>query len=213
MNLTDCAKNMTDMINKDFFCDYMQMFLEENSKVNLISKNDEKYLWEKHIFDSLAIGLFFEKFNIEPKGKKLLDIGTGGGFPSVPIALKYPEIKVFALDSIAKKIRAVQTLKTRLNLQNLTPVCSRVENFDEKFDIITSRAVSSLENICSYALPKLKPDGYFVAYKSQKVNDEIKKAKQILTKYKAEIADIIEYDLPLEEKITRNLVVIRKKIR
>lgn len=198
------------MKNKEFYCDYMKRFLEENSKVNLISKNDEKYLWEKHVFDSLAIGLFFEKFNIEPKDKKLLDIGTGGGFPSVPIALTYPELRVFALDSIAKKIRAVQSIKDGLNLENLTPVCSRVENFDEKFDIITSRAVSSLENICSLALPKLKPDGYFIAYKSIKVMTEIKDAKQILKKYKSEITDIIEYDLPLEEKRTRNLVVIRK---
>ena len=67
--------------NKSDFEDYMKVFLEQNSKLNLISKNDEKFLWEKHIFDSLAISKVFEKF---PKGKSLLDIGTGGGFPRFP---------------------------------------------------------------------------------------------------------------------------------
>ena len=142
------------MENKTKYEEYMKIFLEENSKVNLISKNDEKYLWEKHVFDSLAIKNFFEKFDTS-KIKTILDIGTGGGFPSIPIAITYPHLKVTALDSIAKKIRAVQTIKDKLNIENLEPICTRVENLDAKFDMITSRAVSSLKNICEYALPKL----------------------------------------------------------
>lgn len=88
------------MENKEFYNKYIEIFLEENSKVNLISKNDEKFLWEKHIYDSLAVSVFFDKYGTP---KTLLDIGTGGGFPSVPIALTYPQIKVTAVDSIAKK--------------------------------------------------------------------------------------------------------------
>ncbi len=95
---------------------------------------------------------FFDKYGVP---KNLLDIGTGGGFPSVPIAITYPEIEVAALDSIAKKIRSIQSVKDKMDLKNLTPVCSRVENYDGKFEVITSRAVSSLKNICEYALPKL----------------------------------------------------------
>ena len=110
--------------NKSDFEDYMKVFLEQNSKLNLISKNDEKFLWEKHIFDSLAISKAFEKF---PKGKSLLDIGTGGGFPSVPAAIVYPEIEVFALDSIRKKINAIENMKAALNLQNLHTICERAE--------------------------------------------------------------------------------------
>lgn len=195
------------MVNKDFYAEYMQVFLEENAKVNLISKNDEKFLWEKHVYDSLGISYFFEKFG---KAKTLLDIGTGGGFPSVPIALTYEDIEVTALDSIAKKIRAVQTFKDKLNITNLVPICSRVENIDGKYDIVTSRAVSSLKNICEYALPKLKKGGYFVAYKSRKTPEEIAEATPVLEKYKAKIIDIIEYDLPLEENHTRNLIVISR---
>lgn len=200
------------MKDKEVFKEYMQIFLEENSKVNLISKNDEKYLWEKHIYDSLAIELFFAKFEITNfKNKKLLDIGTGGGFPSVPIALSYKDLEVVAVDSIAKKVRAIETIKSKLGINNLTPICSRVENLDEKFDIITSRAVSSLKNICEYSLPKLKKGGYFVAYKSKKTPEEIEDAKPVLKKYKMQIIDIIEYDLPLSENLTRNLIVISKK--
>ncbi len=195
------------MENKESYSEYMKVFLEENSKVNLISKNDEKFLWEKHIYDSLSIEKFFDKYG---KGKHLLDIGTGGGFPSVPIAIKYPEIEVLAVDSIAKKIRAVALISEKLGLKNLTSVCSRVENLNGEFDIVTSRAVSSLKNICEYALPKLKKDGYFVAYKSRKTPEEIEEAKAVLKKYKANIIDIIEYDLPLEEKLTRNLIIIKR---
>lgn len=198
------------MENKTKYEEYMKLFLEENSKVNLISKNDEKYLWEKHVFDSLAIKNFFEKFDTS-KIKTILDIGTGGGFPSIPIAITYPHLKVTALDSIAKKIRAVQTIKDKLNIENLEPICTRVENLDAKFDMITSRAVSSLKNICEYALPKLKKGGYFVAYKSRKTPQEIEEANSILKKYNSKIVDIIEYSLPLEENHERNLIVILKK--
>lgn len=198
------------MENKTKYEEYMKIFLEENSKVNLISKNDEKYLWEKHVFDSLAIKNFFEKFDTS-KIKTILDIGTGGGFPSIPIAITYPHLKVTALDSIAKKIRAVQTIKDKLNIENLEPICTRVENLDAKFDMITSRAVSSLKNICEYALPKLKKGGYFVAYKSRKTPQEIEEANPILKKYNSKIVDIIEYSLPLEENHERNLIVILKK--
>lgn len=198
------------MENKTKYEEYMKIFLEENSKVNLISKNDEKNLWEKHVFDSLAIKNFFEKFDTS-KIKTILDIGTGGGFPSIPIAITYPHLKVTALDSIAKKIRAVQTIKDKLNIENLEPICTRVENLDAKFDMITSRAVSSLKNICEYALPKLKKGGYFVAYKSRKTPQEIEEANPILKKYNSKIVDIIEYSLPLEENHERNLIVILKK--
>lgn len=196
------------MKTKDYFNDYIKVFLEQNAKLNLISKNDEKFLWEKHIFDSLSIEKFFEKYGNNLK--TLLDFGTGGGFPSVPVALAYPELPVTALDSIGKKINAVTEIKEALHIDNLTTVCSRVENFDGKFDIVTTRAVASLDKIIHYAIPKLKNDGYFVAYKSIKAAEEIKEAQKSLQKFKAKVIDIIEYELPLEQNHTRNLVIIKK---
>ena len=198
------------MINKDFFTDYINAFLIQNSKLNLISKNDEKFLWEKHIFDSLAIEKFFEKY--KPSASKLLDIGTGGGFPSVPAALAYPELEVYALDSIRKKIKAIEDIKSELNIKNLHTICERAEKITQKFDIITSRAVASLKIISGYALPLLKEDGYFVAYKSIRTSEEIEEAKPVLKKYNAKVIDIIRYDLPLQENHTRNLVIIKQII-
>ena len=199
-------------MDKNLFEEYMGIFLEQNSKINLISKNDEQFLWEKHIFDSLAIEKFFDKYDIKDlAGKRLLDIGTGGGFPSVPIAIKHPELKVTALDSIHKKINAIIEMKTLLNLKNLETVCDRAENIkDKKFDYITLRAVTSLKKLLPIAVPLLKKNGFLIAYKSVKVNEEIDEAKFEIEKYSVKITDIIPYDLPLKENFTRNLVIIQK---
>lgn len=196
------------MKEKEFFNEYIKTFLNQNSKINLISKNDEKYLWEKHIFDSLSIEKFFEKYPC--KAQNLLDIGTGGGFPSVPIALAYPNIEVYGLDSIRKKINAIENMKSELNIKNLYTICDRAENIKNKFDIITSRAVAPLKIITGYAMPLLNPNGYFIAYKSIRTEEEIKEAQPILKRFNSKVIDIIKYDLPLEENHTRNLIVIKK---
>lgn len=196
-------------INTDF-SDYKKCFLELNAKLNLISKNDEKYLYEKHIYDSLSIKLFFDKYNI--KSANILDIGCGGGFPSVPIALEYPQFQVTGIDSIQKKINAINELKQSLNIINLHTICDRVEKLNgKKFDIIISRAVADLSKIAEYALPLLNKQGYFIAYKSKKAQEEITNAKPILNKYNAIINEIITYTLPLEETYERNLIVIKIK--
>ena len=194
-------------INADF-SEYKKAFLEENAKLNLISKNDEKVLFEKHIYDSLAIRLFFDKYKITKAN--LLDIGCGGGFPCVPIAIEYPEINVIGIDSIRKKINSINTIKETLKLNNLSTICDRVENIGNKrFDIITSRAVADLAKISEYALPLLKKGGYFVAYKSKKALEELEGAKEVLKKFNANVVDIINYTLPLEEVYERNLIIIR----
>lgn len=191
------------------FTEYKIAFLEENAKLNLISKNDEKVLFEKHIFDSLAVKLFFNKYKIE--SADLLDIGCGGGFPSVPIAIEFPNINVVGIDSIRKKINSINTIKEKLGLKNLSTICDRVENIkNKKFDVITSRAVADLAKITDYALPLLKKNGYFVAYKSKKALEELDGAKSILKKYNAKVIDIINYTLPLEDVYERNLIVISR---
>ncbi len=199
------------MYNKEFYKKYTETFLELNSKINLISKNDEKVLWEKHIFDSLSVKYFFEKYYTAGIPElTLLDIGTGGGFPAVPIAITYPQIEVFALDSIRKKINAIETMKSELDIKNLYTICDRAENIKDKFDIITSRAVAPLKVITEYAMPLLKDGGYFIAYKSLRTSEEIEDSIQTFKKYNAHVIDIIPYNLPLEENHTRNLIVIAK---
>ena len=195
-------------IKKDF-TDYKKYFLEENAKLNLISKKEEQYLFEKHIYDSLGIKLFFEKYNFVPK--TLLDIGTGGGFPSVPIAIEYPEISVTGIDSIQKKINAVQSIKNSLNIQNLNLIRGRVEELKNfSFDVITSRAVAKIETLIKYAYPLLKKDGYIILYKSKTAEDEITEAINLIRKLHLKIKPIIEYTLPLEETYNRCLVILQK---
>lgn len=187
------------------FTEYQKIFLEQNARLNLISKNDEKVLYEKHIYDSLAIKLTGRL----KENQTLLDIGCGGGFPCVPIAIEYPDINVVGIDSIRKKIDAINIIKEELELKNLSTICGRAENLkDVKFDIITSRAVADLAKISEYALPLLKRDGVFIAYKSKKAEEEIKNAGAILSKYGAKVLDIKKYTLPLEEVYERNLIVI-----
>ena len=159
----------------------------------------------------MAISYFFEKYNITPDGLTLLDIGTGGGFPAVPISICYENLKVTAIDSIAKKIRAIEEFKGHLKLDNLTLINDRAENLKLDFDIVTSRAVSKLSKVVEYAMPLLKKGGYFVCYKSKTAFDEIREAKEIILKNKAEFLEVIEYNLPLEENFERFLVVIKKK--
>jgi len=196
-------------MDRKFFEHYMQIFLEQNAILNLISKNDEKFLWEKHVYDSLSLHLFFEKYGTP---KTILDIGTGGGFPAVPLTIKYPQINIWALDSIAKKINAIENIKAELKLKNLYPVCSRVEAFNNNdFDVVTSRAMASLDKLIKYAEPKIKNGGYFVAFKSRLLEEELKNAKQILKKSLLNLVDTIEYELPTEEKHIRKLVIFKKK--
>ena len=189
------------------FNKYKDLFLQKNQFLNLISKNDEKYLYEKHIFDSLAIKYFFQKYQKEYHS--LLDIGTGGGFPALPIAIEYQDIFVTGIDSIAKKINAISDIAKNLDLKNFEVICDRVENIkDKKFDLITSRAVAKIDKIVKYAMPLLKKDGYLIIYKARNVQDEIENVALSLKKYKAKILDVIKYELPLEEFYERNLVII-----
>lgn len=196
------------MHNEQLINNYKKLFLEKNSILNLVSKNDEKYLDEKHIFDSLSIKYFFEKYpNLY---QRMLDIGTGGGFPALPIAIEYPNISVTGIDSIAKKINAISDIAENLQLKNFTGICARVENLREKpFDLITSRAVAKIKLIVEYAMPLLKKDGYLVIYKAKNVQEEIEAAQHSLKRYKAKVVDVIKYQLPLEEVYERNLVVIK----
>ena len=196
------------MNNKKIFNRYKELFLEKNKVLNLISKNDEQFLEEKHIFDSLSIHLFFEKYG--SNFKTLLDIGTGGGFPALPIAMEYPEIEVTGIDSTTKKINAITDITNNLGLKNFKGIADRVENLKNlKFDLITSRAVAKLEQVAKYALPLMTKDSFLIVYKSKTVQEEIKDSEKILKKNKAKVIDVIEYKLPLKEIYERNLVVIK----
>lgn len=189
----------------------MHIFLEYNKNVNLISKNDEEFLFEKHIYDSLSINLFLKKYYPDIP-LKMLDIGTGGGFPSLPCAMFFNNINVYAVDSTLKKIKFLEFAQKELEIKNISPLCKRAEElpFSDEFDICTSRAMAELRIILEYTVPYLKEGSFFIAYKSIKADEEITNAKNALKILNAEIVDKIEYNLPLEKGNKRILIIIRK---
>ena len=196
---------------KKIFLQYIRIFNDYNSHTNLISKNDEAFIFEKHIYDSLAFNLFKIKYGLP---KSIMDIGTGGGFPSIPLALIYKNTKIFAVDSTSKKINFIKEVKNELNLVNLEAKACRIENLSpdlkKSFDVVTSRALGDLRLILEYGIPYLKVGGYFVAYKSANSDNELTQAQNALKTLNAKLVDTIDYKLPLNENFDRKLLIFKK---
>ncbi len=203
--------------NIELLKNFEQDFLAYNEHTNLVSKNEINLLYEKHIYDSLSLDLFLDKYKLQGKELKLLDIGTGGGFPSLPLAFCNKNLEILAVDSISKKITFINQIKEKYNLENLTAISERIENMEKQhfssFDIVTSRALASLNVILEYAMPFLKVGGYFVAYKSKLAENEILSAQNALKILGAKIIEKIDYELPLTQAYERNLLIIKKEKR
>lgn len=128
------------------------LYEDWNSKINLISRKDMDNFYEHHVLHSLAIAKYFDLL----PGMKVMDIGTGGGFPGIPLAIMYPQTKFLLVDSIGKKIKVVQDVKKKLGLENVTALNDRAENIKEKFDVIVSRAVTQLPDFVKWCNGKLR---------------------------------------------------------
>jgi len=130
-----------------------ELYNDWNSKINVISRKDMESLYEKHVLHSLAIAAAFEF----PAGSTVVDLGTGGGFPGIPLAIFYPEVTFHLIDSIGKKIKVVDAVAQGLELKNVTTRHTRVEDIkDKKFDFVVSRAVAPLKDLWNWGKPLLK---------------------------------------------------------
>jgi 16S rRNA (guanine527-N7)-methyltransferase len=128
------------------------LYNEWNQKINVISRKDIESLYQNHVLHSLSIAAVFD---IQP-GQLVIDIGTGGGFPGVPLAIFFPQTEFILVDSIGKKLKVVEALKSELGLQNITTIHSRAEDIkNRKFDLAVSRAVAPLKDLWSWTKPLL----------------------------------------------------------
>lgn len=182
---------------------WKKIFVEYNSHTNLMSKGDMEVLFEKHVFDSLSI-VKWEEFK---NHNKILDVGCGGGFPSVILAICFPNKTIIANDSRIKKINFIKEIKEKLNLDNLEVCYSRIEEVEElNVDLIVSRAVGKMIDVWELSKKHLVKNGTFLIYKAKLLDEEIEAFKK---KYQKAKFEIIPYNLPLEETFERSLVILK----
>lgn len=196
--------------------DYYKLLIDWNDKINLTSITEYDEVLKKHYLDSCALSLFFENYRcFEDKQFSLIDIGTGAGFPGLVLKIVYPESDIVLLDSLNKRINFLDEVIDKLSLDNITTVHSRSEDlarnddFREKFDFAVSRAVSNLSTLSEYCLPFVKVGGYFIPYKSDKLQEELPTGKIAIEKLGGNLDNVMDYSLPNSD-ISRSLVIVSK---
>jgi len=158
MNIDLIEKYFTEFtsIQKDQLNALYPLYKEWNEKINVISRKDIDSLYEKHILHSLSIAAIFQ-FN---KGCRIVDLGTGGGFPGIPLAIFFPEVEFLLTDSIGKKLKVVEAVASEIGLKNVKVKHTRTEEIkDQKFDFVVSRAVAPLRDLWQWSTPILKAKG------------------------------------------------------
>ncbi len=189
---------------------YYQFLKQENSKYNLTSIIEPQAVLEEHFIDSLA-GLCKGS---RMTGEELLDLGSGAGFPGVPIKILHPALKLFLLESSGKKILFLTMLLQKLQLRDVTLLQLRAEDLGrgegrEKYSWVTARAVAPLAILIEIAMPLVKIGGYFWAFKGPNFNQELAEAEEILTYCGGTLVEIIHYKLPKSGK-NRSILVFKK---
>lgn len=207
INKSDKINEKIDNSQAERFYNYMNLLIEWNEKINLtaITEPDEVIL--KHFVDSLTINKYIES------GMKLIDVGTGAGFPGIPISIANNELDITLLDSLNKRIIFLNEVIEKLNLENIITIHSRVEDFAvknrEKYDIATSRAVAGLNVLLEYLLPLVKVGGKCICMKGSNAEEEINEAKNAIKILGGEIEKIEEIELP-ESDIKRTIIIVKK---
>ena len=191
------------------FYQYMNLLIEWNEKINLTAIVEPKEIILKHFIDSLTIIKY-----IEPN-KSVIDIGTGAGFPGIPVKIMREDLDITLLDSLNKRIHFLNEVIQKLELKNITAVHARIEEYAknkqyrEKFDVATSRAVANLTTLSEYMLPMVALKGMAICMKGSEISEEISKSKNSIKILGGEIVHIEEFTLPKSD-YKRNLIMIEK---
>lgn len=201
---------LTD-IQIEKFEKFYEYLMEKNKVMNLTAITDERQVVYKHFIDSIAL---ITKMNLE--GKKIIDVGTGAGFPGIPLAIVLNETEFLLMDSLNKRINFLNEVKEICDLKNVSTIHARAEElgrnieYREQFDVCVSRAVANMSTLLEYCVPFVKVGGIFVSYKSGDVNEELIAAKNAQKQLFCKEKEIIKFGLPNTD-INRSFVLFEKK--
>ena len=196
-------------LQKEQYNKYYNLVVEWNQKINLTAITEEEEFYTKHFFDSISLAFYKDYSNIE----SICDVGSGAGFPSIPLKILYPNLKVTIVDSLNKRIKFLNLVKDELGLTDCNFVHARAEEFGqnkeyrESFEIVTARAVARLNVLAELCLPLVKKDGYFLSLKAQKAEEETKEAINAIKLLGGKLEQDLEFDIEGEE---RHILEIRK---
>lgn len=195
----------------DQFNQFYDLIVEWNKVMNLTAITDYKDVVEKHFLDSLSVERILKLDDI----KAVMDVGTGAGFPGMPLKIIYPDLKITLLDSLNKRVRFLNEVIRQLELKNIDAIHGRAEdigkneNYREKYDLCVSRAVANLATLSEYCMPFVKVGGVFVSYKSGDIDEEVLKSKKAISLFGGKIDEVVKFQLPGTD-INRAFVKIKK---
>ncbi|CAM4008215.1 16S rRNA (guanine(527)-N(7))-methyltransferase RsmG [Cohnella lubricantis] len=195
----------------DQFETYYKLLVEWNEKMNLTGITEREAVYEKHFYDSLTVSLA-----VDMKGAdSLADIGSGAGFPGLPLKIAFPHLRLTIVDSLAKRIRFLEEVAGQLQLNDVVNIHGRAEDIArlpahrDRYAIVTARAVARLAGLNELCLPFARPDGCFIAMKGSGVTEEVEESRFSLQKLNAQLEEVKRLELPLEHS-ERHLVILRK---
>lgn len=197
-------------IEKELFEKYMQLLLEWNEKINLTAITERNDIILKHFVDSGSILQYIED------NSKVIDIGTGAGFPGIPLKILNHTLDITLADSLNKRINFLNEVIKELGLEKITAMHARAEelgrnvNYREKYDVCISRAVANLSTLLEYMMPFVKVGGKCICMKGPNIEEELKTAKNAIKELGGELESIENFILPNSD-IERNIIIIRKK--